>query len=1410
MLYSSNLLLLTPQFSNFSFTEAPNMLSFINLSDVMVIQNFSEKTNFFMPTSMLSLYDFLDQPFSVFYNSQPLSLSTSLQAFSQLCDKNTSNLSIEEDPIVYINIEPEYLDEEGLDIRYSFKYTLPDAKLTYPEPNVASPSYLHQDLAYLCILQYWYWLWVIFIYLIFFFFLSFLVVSRWCATHKKPVRETQGVSRSKCGDLITACVPVSWAASIIISESTDTADLNDGFGTGEVVLGVRAYQWGWEYYYPRSIDLGYNVTPTYSSFVGNSLRYNHASETTNTSNNFWRQYQKKSQDAPVTPAHIIFNSLGTVNSSSQNFLNDAGLDNLHASSAFPKIRNNTKIYNTHLVNLTTPDTKKNYLLTEHYKSPTDPLLALDYSLNRPSTFLTSISYLNPKFTNSNSDTFANFLNESSTSATEPTNSTINANHFNTFNKDLPINSSRLQVSTLSDAEDKILPTEQFVQQQKFANPTLKNESSTSPNKIASLTNLTTSLVSQPKSTLASAFDLNLNSDTHLTSRIFVKKPLTPVLSSNPLRGVDSTTPFNGTELHRFFELGSDEINVKTTRNPNTTVEANVGSIEKIPASLIELYWSTCWSNLSPELRKDALKTLSTNLNDFYVQPFTAYSDYDFRNEQSLMLMEDLFWESPYPTFTFYDYLNLSDLANKGDSPTPVITEMSSLFTPTNHYLSDNYVTSNTSSVDSALAPLRSDENFTNSTLLTTKTINLLSAVTETQDLEDSYVSSKTTTFSSIDQKPHTLLLTSPSKFFVSSSKTFNNFTTSHTDFNVSAPFNTPNLIQSNLNSDTTKTYLLQYMNRLNYASHIPTLNPAISFLLSHYINFYNLSSYHITDLITGNSVTSSSVNLLPNLNSLIPSNHLRNNYTLANTNSLNIRASVKDAIVNYSAFQKVFRSRFDEGRSHSNWSNFQNLYEKQPFLNDKVVPYTNLLGKNRISFYTTNLFNQFMSTSSNSLNSLYTQNNTQMFEFPFLDALQSDIIRYTWMDGYSKWRYVEVQPSSVAKYSLVGVPYLRKPYDFNTNTGDHLSDMQGYFTRITRARKNYLPNWLYSPLLFNRSSQFTHGTSLISSLKNTSGSSSEFMTLLYLVRSLRDSVLYDFNYTNFSHSSISGNSLYNKSTWRSHSNISTYYHDLPHLVEILSKRENLIRDYRLNTEGTAYLPIEFTANPQNPLLNSVKSSFAVTNPLTFNLEYDRGYIYSSAWYFKFLELKSLIKFLDKTSQVVPFNTSLVNEYVLLYFLNLNKEGVSKFNELYRNQFRPLRKGVNSMLRLHATGAVAMPVEIRLQILASSRDVIHSWAIPAAGIKIDCIPGYTSHRIMKFMLTGIYWGQCQEICGRYHHWMPIVVYFIKRDLFFLWCTHFVYRSQKFDDIEVSDSSFKNFVKFVSYDRSTWLTELRSLN
>jgi heme/copper-type cytochrome/quinol oxidase subunit 2 len=122
----------------------------------------------------------------------------------------------------------------------------------------------------------------------------------------------------------------------------------------------------------------------------------------------------------------------------------------------------------------------------------------------------------------------------------------------------------------------------------------------------------------------------------------------------------------------------------------------------------------------------------------------------------------------------------------------------------------------------------------------------------------------------------------------------------------------------------------------------------------------------------------------------------------------------------------------------------------------------------------------------------------------------------------------------------------------------------------------------------------------------------------------------------------------------------------------------------------------------------------------------------------------------------------------------------------------------------------MPIEMRLRILASSRDIIHSWSVPSAGIKIDCIPGYTSHRIMTFLTPGIYWGQCQEICGRYHHWMPIICYFMKRDLFFLWCTHFIFKESPKSFSNSSARHFNDYVRFASYDKSSWLNDVMLSN
>ena len=91
----------------------------------------------------------------------------------------------------------------------TFFYSTPNVKLYYPEPFIATPTFIHDDLWFLHISIYQYWLWFFFIFIIIFFFLVFLITIRWCNIRFKPIRETRGVSRSKCGDLITAVVPIS-------------------------------------------------------------------------------------------------------------------------------------------------------------------------------------------------------------------------------------------------------------------------------------------------------------------------------------------------------------------------------------------------------------------------------------------------------------------------------------------------------------------------------------------------------------------------------------------------------------------------------------------------------------------------------------------------------------------------------------------------------------------------------------------------------------------------------------------------------------------------------------------------------------------------------------------------------------------------------------------------------------------------------------------------------------------------------------------------------------------------------------------------------------------------------------------------------------------------------------------------
>ena len=68
---------------------------------------------------------------------------------------------------------------------------------------------------------------------------------------------------------------------------------------------------------------------------------------------------------------------------------------------------------------------------------------------------------------------------------------------------------------------------------------------------------------------------------------------------------------------------------------------------------------------------------------------------------------------------------------------------------------------------------------------------------------------------------------------------------------------------------------------------------------------------------------------------------------------------------------------------------------------------------------------------------------------------------------------------------------------------------------------------------------------------------------------------------------------------------------------------------------------------------------------------------------------------------------------------------------------------------------------------TAADVIHAWAIPAFGIKIDATPGRVNESWFRVEKEGVYYGQCSELCGVYHGFMPITVEVLSKEAFAAW-------------------------------------------
>nr|UZC54706.1 cytochrome c oxidase subunit II [Monopterus albus] len=76
--------------------------------------------------------------------------------------------------------------------------------------------------------------------------------------------------------------------------------------------------------------------------------------------------------------------------------------------------------------------------------------------------------------------------------------------------------------------------------------------------------------------------------------------------------------------------------------------------------------------------------------------------------------------------------------------------------------------------------------------------------------------------------------------------------------------------------------------------------------------------------------------------------------------------------------------------------------------------------------------------------------------------------------------------------------------------------------------------------------------------------------------------------------------------------------------------------------------------------------------------------------------------------------------------------------------------------LEADNRMVLPIESPIRMLITADDVIHSWALPAFGVKMDAIPGRLNQITFMVSHPGVFYGQCSEICGANHSFMPISV------------------------------------------------------
>lgn len=110
---------------------------------------------------------------------------------------------------------------------------------------------------------------------------------------------------------------------------------------------------------------------------------------------------------------------------------------------------------------------------------------------------------------------------------------------------------------------------------------------------------------------------------------------------------------------------------------------------------------------------------------------------------------------------------------------------------------------------------------------------------------------------------------------------------------------------------------------------------------------------------------------------------------------------------------------------------------------------------------------------------------------------------------------------------------------------------------------------------------------------------------------------------------------------------------------------------------------------------------------------------------------------------------------------------SDFNNIEFDSYIIKEINENSFRLLDVDNRIILPINNQIRILVTATDVLHSWTVPSLGIKIDANPGRLNQTNFFINRPGLFFGQCSEICGANHRFIPIVIERVPTNFFIKW-------------------------------------------